>query len=337
MPAKGGEVQELIRHVRAAKFKVVKSGNQKHYKVLDARGRPVVDANGPLIISSSPGDMRWREMHVKRLMGAGVLKADPYKETRGTQAEANGNNNGQPPEKKKRGDGHSLTTPEAQAAKLRAIQKKSDANRERTARIRARFEPIAAKLGGWTSGRGMHSSGLQATEVGLVIYSWAKTRGRLELPAKVHTDPLKHIGPEHVAQAVQRLKNPAETLSDRWTPLFEVFVDELQRNAGTPPDPQKAAYRYQELLREAKGISDPPASPAALPPVPVAPPSANGDQEAHVEHVKVGPAHSQQAAPKLALKAMWYMAKGSDDLDDALDVAAEIAELELNNRRGGTE
>lgn len=333
------EVRDLIAKIRATGFKVAKSGS-KHYKVLSPAGAIVRDENGPLIISSSPSDNRFREMTVKRLMAAKVFKTDPYKETRGDKAtgdlthggDANGNG-GQRTKGKRGGDGAHLRTEEMQQKKLAGIKRKSDANKERTGKIRARFEPIAMKLGGWAQGRGNHLTGLAATEVGEVIFHWASTRGRMELPKRVHNQPAKLIDATHVVQSVQRLKTPAETMGERWTPLFEVFIDELERGAGTPPDPQKAAYRYQELLREAKGISPGPQSPAALPPLRSHENGSGGQEQATAAVEKLGPAFEIKA-PSLALRAMWLMAKGSGDSEsDALSIASDIAELELKRQK----
>lgn len=330
------EVRELIAHIRRTGYKVAKSGS-KHYKVLTPGGAVVTDSNGPLIISSSPSDNRFREMTVKRLMAAKVFKTDPYKETRGDKATGNqahggttsGARKGQGIDKN--GKRNALADPEVQAKKVAAIKRISDANRERTGRLRARFEPIVVKLGGWSPGGRQSTHGVKVAEVGETIFAWAKSRGRAELPERLHNDPARFIEASHVAAAVQSLKKPGETLGTKWTPLLEVFIDELERNSGTPPNHERSAHRFRELLREAKGISPGPSTPAAMPP-----PLKNG-QVAEVARpvettVKLGPGYDPKA-PALALRAMWLMAKGGgEDQTEAMDIATGIAELELRRQ-----
>lgn len=323
MASTQAEVREFITHVRQAGYKVAKTGNGAHYKVLDLKGAVVSDEKGPLIISGSPSETRWKEMHVHRFMQAGVLKFDPYKPT-GQQGHKNGDGGEKP---KKRGGGR-ITDPDVQAAKLRAIKARSDGFRERTAVLRSRVEPVISKLGGWGQGK----YGVGVSEFGEVVYHWAKRRGRIELPkttshgAKAGTD----ITPAHVGANVGRLKHPEQTIGGTWLPLFEVFADELERNAGVPVDPVKAAARYRELLLEAKGLAPRHPSPAAGPPQEIVPvPEPKEEKEKH------GPLHDKVAAPTLALRALFHMARDPEvESKVAVDIATEIAELELNDQRG---
>jgi hypothetical protein len=70
------EIDVLLKAARANGFKTVPG--RGHRKFVDRHGKTVVDDNGPVIISSSPSDHRWREMTVKRMMGAKILKVDPF-------------------------------------------------------------------------------------------------------------------------------------------------------------------------------------------------------------------------------------------------------------------
>lgn len=336
------EVRDLIKRIEREGYEVRPSGRE-HYKIYN-HGDTVVDASGPVTLPSSPSSNRWRENAVGRLVAANVLPADPYKETRGTKA------NG--------AAAHRLASPEMQALKVAGVKAKAEKLRERTAKLRARLEPIVAKGGGWgTSAR--YSSGVSLKEFGEVVYHWATVRGRVELPKKSHVGD-RAIEVSHVVQAAGRLKRPGQTLGETWLPLFEVFIDDLERNAGTPPRPERALERYFELLREANGVSSGPQSPAAGEPVEkvVAEPEAETEVEAvttvvvsedilegmieaglaevvdEVEEVETPYTRSSPTAvkvPSAALRALWFMARGANDDEQGqvVDLAAEIARLEL--------
>lgn len=235
------EVQELEKAIKKNGYKLVPSGSG-HKKVVDQRGRSVVDKDGPVIVSSSPSEVRWREMHVSRLIKAGVLKEDPWN-----------------PEPKERSSGN-LRDPAVQA-KIRETKAREMAQREeRTRRIRSRLEPIVAKVGGWDK------SGFVA-DLGRVYYHLAKTRGRVEAP-------------KNQASAIQNARNLklGGTLSDNNAVCWELLLDDLEK-AGKEPNGLRD--RFVDLLREAKGINHSPslngAAPIeeeaqALPPVAPAPP-----------------------------------------------------------------
>lgn len=336
------EVRELEAHIRKAGFKIVKTGNGAHKKILDKKGAVVTDKNGPLILSGSPSEHRWREMHVQRLMDAGVLKSDPWKPTP----------SGAKPEGEPKGKRADLQDPAIRERMLASIQAKADVNREATAKLRARLEPIIAKLGGWRDVRGDNRtvSGVSITEYSEVMSHWATVRGRVEFPKKTQRGTAMNMGA--LTQAVRNLKIPGNTVGEWWMPLFTVFVDELEHRASTPGggiDLGKAADRYRELLREQKGIPVPIATPPAgeptgarpepLPRGPHEPPPVDVPQV--VEHETIGPRHDVHA-PKIALEAvarmvMGYAGMGEDGSDGEwkriLEIGAEIAELELNRTR----
>jgi len=344
------EVRDLLTKINATKkYKAVKSGS-KHHKVVYAEGpqknKPVVDANGVLIISATPGEVRWREMTVKRLLAAKVLDSDPYKKTPTGGDSQNGDT-----AKKKGGKNHPFSDPERaaaiNAAKLAAIDAKSKKAREETAQLRARLEPVVIHLGGW-GGRGGRfnveipmeermARTLSLTELAAVAHHWAFTRGRMEAPRVKGTTQIVDVGVFH--SAATQVKLPGHTLGDSWRPFWTAFIDELYSNAGTGADaPRKAASRYWELYREMKGVpvrepATPPGGPAAAP---SAPPGAREDAEpetAAEEPLRIGPAYDSPL-PALAFEALWLMAKGTDDYDKAMSVAEKIAKLELERGTG---
>lgn len=127
------EIDILLRAARANGYKTVPG--RGHRKFVDQHGRPVVDSNGPVIISSSPSDHRWREMTVKRLMGAKIIKTDPFKsqsKTKAAEEESQGKNG--------RGD-----------AQLRKERKQAEAageeRVERTAALGERLGSLLATVG----------------------------------------------------------------------------------------------------------------------------------------------------------------------------------------------
>lgn len=212
------EVEELLRAVRANGYSTVPSGGG-HKKVVDKHGRPVVDKDGPLIISSSPSDVRWRDMHVKRLMRAGVLKEDPWN----------------PQEEERKGNGRG---DEHERARI-AGQIRAQAMREhRTAKIRRRIEPIIVHLGGWD--KTGFTPGL-----GRVMYAFAKAKGRVEAPASEVS----------AIQNARQLKVGA-TLSDKNATCWELLLDDLEK-AHADDGIAGLQLRYVELTRLAKNLGTP--------------------------------------------------------------------------------
>lgn len=353
------EVSTLISHIRRAGYKVTKSGNAKHWKVLKPNGAVLVDKNGPVIISTTPSETRFREMTVQRLMSTDppVFKKDPYKATPSNPAEK-----GLTPEREKR-SGKGVITDEMRARARAGAERKSEEYRERTAKIRARWEPILAKLGGWQ--RVQHGPGVSKVDFGRAMTGWAGRRGRVELPKKTQRGTPMNEG------AIQQIVNnfsKGGTLGDVWAPLFEVFIDALERGSGTPPDPSKSAEHYREFLREEKGISPGPQSPAAGPPAseepllrkpveaaPLVVDEGEPETEVRIEgpdgEVRIVPLKTSPApgpvmievlatveAPRLAMEVLYEMAVRAHPADaDArerhLALAREIAELELNKPR----
>lgn len=329
------EVTELISFVRAAGFRVSKSGNQKHWKVMHKNGSAVIDANGPLIISTTPSEHRFREMTVKRLMGAGVLKQDPYKKTKTGPQEA-GTNGG-----RARSTSH-LKDPAVQAAKVARIKEISREFHERTVKLRSRIEPIIAKLGGWSAGRGPQGqgSGVRIAEFGEVLMYWGDTRNIVETPSdsKTGQPPNK----DAVTQAMRNLMKKDGTLGRTWLPIVERFTDDLEDRAGTPPRPERAAERYRELYREMRGISlvtdrPPKALETAVrirqrpPDLEAAAAYLESQREApEPEHEQVGPLYQPQA-PSIAMQAVFLMARGAatEDMETIVKLGEQIARLEM--------
>lgn len=290
------EVDQLIKAVKANGYDVVPSG-AGHKKVVK-RGKPVVDKDGPLIISSSPSEVRWREMHVSRLMKAGVLKEDPWN-----------------PEPKERGS--RLRDPNVQAAKLRAIQAASEARQERTRKIRAKLEPLVARLGGWDK------HGFVA-ELGRIQYQLAKNRGRVETP-------------KSMASAIQNARQMklGGTLSDNNALCWELLIDDLERHDRR--DPESGLHlRWVELQREVRGLPNDEEEPLASAqaavlalrsPLPPELPGAAENGRPEEPHPAEGP-----LLPSLALEATAYMGRGARDkeeMDRVLVLGEKIARLEL--------
>lgn len=334
------EVRVLEAAIRKRGFKIVRTGNGAHKKILDKKGAVVVDKDGPLILSGSPGDRRWIEMHVHRLTHAGVLNSDPFKPTPSGQQDQGGEQNGEKP-KGKRAD---LQDPAIRARMLQTIQDKSAASKEATAKLRSRWEPILAKLGGWGDATGGHrpARGVSIVEFTEVMHHWAQVRGRTELPKKTQRGTPMNMGA--MTQITRNLKIPGNTIGDYWMPLFRVFIDELEMKAGSPVDAQKAANRYLELLKEMKGITEAPQAPPAGPPtlaprpLPQTPHEPPEPTPLRPQSPPVfGPA-TRVHAPKLALETLYLLARrdsGGTDEKRIIGLAAEIAELELN-REGGS-
>lgn len=218
------------------------------------------------------------------------------------------------------------------AAKVKAIKAKSARMHERTAHLRSRLEPIVVKLGGWSQPPrgGPRTSGIAVSELAGVVYHWANIRGRAELP-KTSIRSGAVIDEESLRAPAQTLKQPGKTLGEKWLPLFEVFIDELERNAGVPVDYNKAAARYWELYREWKGISNGATTPAAGPPVKLAVVPANDTPITEPKYVEVGPRHDPNP-PSLALEAVFRMSQAADageHFHDIMAIGERIAKLEL--------
>lgn len=220
------EVAELEKAIRKSGYKLVPSGGG-HKKVVDQRGRPVVDRNGPLIVSSSPSEARWREMHVSRLMNAGVLKEDPWN-----------------PEERPRRQG--LQDPAVKEKAHIALQREMARREQETKKIRERIEPLVVKLGGW------EKHGFVA-DLGRVMYHVVKARGRVEAP-------------KNQAAAVANARNLklGGTLSDSNAICWNLLLDDLEQAQLSGPTGLRD--RWVELCREAKGVNRVPSTlPPELP------------------------------------------------------------------------
>lgn len=326
MPAANSEVQELIRRVRATGYKVVKDGRSAHYKVLDPKGAKVIDAHGPVIIASSPADSTWRGKAVRRLIGAGVFKTDPYKSSR---ADKNGDEERElsPAEKKEQ------ERKEKREREDRRNAARTDGLKERTAVLRGRLEPIIAKLGGWA--RSSVGGGISMAEFADVVGAWA-AKSHVDVPTTILGQPAPF---SMWRNAISSLKAPGGTMSAQWLPIFEKFVDTLEAEAGRV-DPTESALAYLEMVRTLKGM--PPA--AAIPPPPVISPApaVHPDPEP-IEEVAVPPEPLPSALKPervkalhfrgTALTAFYFMARGAgpDDRDEVIELAEKIAALELED------
>lgn len=306
------ELAPLIDAAKKNGYKVVPSGRSKHLRVVDDKGRVVVDENGPVIVSGTPGDVRMRDMHVKRFIGAGIIKPeqDPWKPQKaGEKGPAQ-----QRDEKKQ----------QVEAARLHGLAEASRQRAERTRKIRARWEPIMAKLGGWDK-RGMQS------ETAKVLFHYVKSRGRTEAPASEIA----------TIQLIQRIRR-GDTLSHDSATVMELFLDDLEKYAGDIPQ------RWAELLREAKGLPTRSATPEAGPPIvrravvpqpqepPLAAPAvATAPPEPEYAPLVALAGETPLVAPRLAIDALALMMTGLPEEmhNEARAIARDILQLELE--KGG--
>jgi hypothetical protein len=306
------EVTELIGEIRDAGYKVASSG-RTHHVVLDKQGRRLVDGNGPVIISKTPSEHRWREMTVHRLIKAGVFKQDPRK----ADQKANGR------ERANKAGTSRLNSPEVQAAKVEAIKAKSRAQAQLTQELRGRLEPIIVKLGGWHEGRG-GGGGVPPTELGRVNHYWLQQQGQLTWPTG-----------DAAGNALGVLKRGG-TLGEKVRPMVEAFVEELERQG------ENVRNFYFELVREMKGL---PASQRIERDRPLAlvPGEARGGDEteeepatSQVEHAPAPPSVAVLSAgvPMLAMEAVYLMAQAPNaDMAAVLSLGEKIARMEM----GGTQ
>lgn len=307
------DVAILLKEARKNGYKTVPGGGG-HKKLVDKHGRPVVDSNGPLIISSSPSDARWRVMTVKRWMAAGVLKSDPFDSNPDKKAVRGG--------KELTGGAASnrLTDPDVKEAKVAAIKARFAAHRQLSQKIREDFEPIIVKLGGWDK------HGLKQ-QIGEVIFWFNEWRGHVEHFPSVNA----------AASALANLRK-GNALNDNSRTAIGYFVDELKKEK----DP---AARYFELLRLSKGLpareeetvrggeplSDPPTKEereAA---------AAAGKTRGKVETPDATNGSRPATKPgALALEAVAFMVMGKDkdevDMDRVLKLGEEIQQMELSQR-----
>lgn len=311
------ELKPLVDAIKKNGFKVVPSG--KHHKIVDVEGKlgaknkVVTDGKGPILISSTPGDFRARDMHVKRLLDRGVITKDPWAKDKGEGKEGRAAN---------------VTSPEARAKARERIAEESKRRHERTLQLRSRIEPIVTKLGGWER-RGM------VTELGRTAFHFLEDNNRSER-WKTEAGAL---------QNANQLRK-GNTLSDQAVDAWNLFADELEkawrRGPGTSPNDEALRERYFELVRAGKGIKDEPKpdkqrerrngpvhryqmedrqEPEPEPEAAAAPERRNG---AHV-----GPL--SEKLPTVALKAVFLMSQDRrlDQMDEVLEVGEEILRLEI--------
>lgn len=295
-------MRELIAIIRKNGFKVVKTGGGSHQKILAPNGAVVRDDNGPLILSGSPSEHRWRDMHVNRLMKAGVLKSDPW-DPRKTNEGENGDGGGKSPQDEKK---------EREKEERRAAaQERSDRLRVRTQKLQSRLEPIVAKLGGWSRG----NTGVSIADFQVIVRHWQETR-EVAWPVDSQNRPLPTTQFRNQCTA---LRTPGSTVGIKWFPIFEGFVSYLESEAGNPPDPKESALMYMELLRETKGVA----------PIPRTEPQEPEPAPGIVSTFEI-PGGSIMTG--LSLEVLYRMARGAGDgdaeRDQILRLAQRVAELD---------
>jgi hypothetical protein len=291
------EIDVLLRAARANGYKTVPAQGG-HKKLVDHRGRPVVDGNGPLIISSSPSDARWRVMTVKRWMAAGVLKTDPFDDSP----------KGKAVQEKRGGSGKAnrLTDPDVQQAKIDAIHAKAAAEREATNKLREQWEPIMVKIGGWEK-RG------SIAQLGDLIFWFGKWRSLVE----------RFPSESAARQAVAQLKR-GNTLSERNRKAISYFSDELLKATDV-------RERYFELVRLSKGLPAKEEDDVIRGGTPLPDPPAKEEDEK--KKATTNGNHWVGTRPTLALEAVAQMMVGRTEVDEhVLRLGEQIQELEMRER-----
>lgn len=322
------EVRDYVAKIRAKGYKVVKTGNAKHYKILTSKSVPVVDENGPLIISSSPSDHRWREMHVKRAMAVGIFAEDPYKETRGKKGpQPNGNGDS--------GEGEQEDDPKAKQRRAMAAAAKlrGDEFRQRSRDLRSRIEMMVVKLGGWNTGHGTSVNGVTVADFMRLVRHWLdKHQTKIKWPE----DKGIPTSPAAANQSLTNLRKPDGTIGAKWLPVIEAFVDYLYDEDAL--DAEKAASRFRILARETRGeVKSGVLAARSSPPEPgagLARPRHDEDEGANGRVVeRIGPAHDtggRVEPPELAMRALYWMSRGEGAGESVIEIAHKIAELEMN-------
>jgi hypothetical protein len=327
------DINELKRLVIANGFKYVPNG-AGHLKLLNKKGAVVVDANGPVIMSTSASDVRAREMHIKRLLGVGALKTDPFKDQKKL-----GERSGDDAQKSKRERSiAAITSPEAREARHRSDVARSKAREENTQKLRARLEPFVMSLGGWDK------KGTSA-DLGRTLFYFLQSRNRAEAFSTL----------DSCYQNVYTLRK-GNTLSDRSVDAWSLLLDEIER-AGDTVEARRT--RYFELLRDALGVKAPPATQTHPEPEPERQPigellhrqpESGSKAETTTPSVTNGQRQPYRT-PQLALKALAEMMQGVADgtglmadndkkRERALGIAEEILDMEIQtmlNRTTGVE
>lgn len=316
------DINELKRLVVAQGFRFVPNGSG-HLKLLNKKGAVVVDDKGPVIMSTSASDIRARDMHVKRLMKAGALKSDPYKD----QQPIGKRNDGDAQQSRREKSIAAITSPEARAARKESDVQRSKEREANTAKLRSRIEPFVMSLGGWDK------SGT-AADLSKVLFYFLKARNRTEAFSSL----------DSCAQNVYTLKK-GNTLSDRSVDAWSFLLDEIERAGDTV---EARRMRYHELLRDALGLNAPPAAPAHPAPEPVRAPigellgrqTETGSEVEATMPVATNGHRTPYKTPTLALKALAEMMQGVSDgtglladntskRERALEIAEEILDMEI--------
>jgi len=310
MPTPQKEVTELIREIKATGYKVASSG-RTHHVVLDKQGRRVVDENGPLIISKTPSEHRWREMTVHRLIKAGVFKEDPRKEKQKPKSQ----------EEHRKDSAKRLGSPEMQRLKVEAVKARAREQASLTQAVRSRFEPIVVKLGGWHEGHGRHGApGVQVSELGRVMMFW------------LTGEQLPSFSTLAAAQQVAGNLKRGGTISDKNRAILEPFVVELEQKGDDARD------FYFEVVRAVKGLPPSQRHERDRPLQLVSGNGATGEpagDETEPEESVAAPAPPSVAVlsagvPMLAMEAVYLMARaGDNDMATVLTIGEKLARLEM--------
>lgn len=298
------EVDVLLKAAKANGYKTVPAQGG-HKKIVDHRGKPVIDSKGPIIISGTPGDHRWRDMTVKRWLAAGIIKVDPFESNtpgKAVRRLKGGAVSG-------RGGGSRLADPDVQEAKVAAIKAKAAVERDHTQKMREQWEPIVAKIGGWG----------KIGQLSDVVFWFGEWRGIVE----------RFKTRDAAYRALTTLRK-GQTLSEAGRKAMAYFIEELVK-VKNPQD------RYIELVRLSKGLpakedetirgGDPLPDPLPKEVRDQLAVEKNGNGNGSVG--RIGPA----TKPSLALEIVAQMMVGRTEVDDrVLALGEQIQELELRER-----
>jgi len=316
MPGQGGIPRELRPLVDAAKkngYKVLPAGRAKHLRVIDPKGKVVVDAQGPVIVSSTPSEHRHRDMHVQRWIAAGIITADqnPWKPQKAKEGE-----NGQP-------ETRSEEEERLLAAKKAEIAEQDRARANRTKKIRERLEPIIARLGGW------EKRGLQA-DMGRVLFRLS--RGWTGAPKNENS----------AGQLITRIKR-GDTLGEGSAECLERLLKELENH-------EDLVLHWTNLVRESKDLPKltalPPAKtepepepepglppePEELLPGPHGSPAERYGGLSVIERRRDMEHFDLPRKPELAILVMAEMMRGQPadvDVEPLVELAMKVQELEM--------
>jgi hypothetical protein len=268
----------------------------KHMKLIDDKGRRVLDAEGkPIIVSGSPSEARNRDLMVNRWMNAGLIPYDPWK-----------------PKSEKKEETRDEKLEREKRERIEEGKEEQRVTSGLSMSARTRLLPLLGRLpGGWDEALNR--------QLGTVMYRFARHR---KLAAAIEWG-----SEDYAYRSAVNLKRGG-TISPEAATAWEMFAQELEdaEKAGTP-----LLRRWNELVEEAATAT--PSATAVLaaarreamrPAEPVHPPSAA---------LEPGPEHTlANGVGHVWLQVFYEMARGQDGSEEARKrvfiLALEVKRLE---------